>query len=173
MTEILELLKVHGFGAESAKRTYQRFYAWLNESLIEGDVTDHLRALEKSDHDELVVVRGIDVALICPHHLLPVEMVIKIGYVPNGQVLGLSKFARIARDLSRPIKQEEYSDELAKTLYRGIGAHAVFVEVVGRHSCMRHRGIYASNCETITRSKHFTQGLGKNIDKWESQFLRV
>jgi len=93
-------------------------------------------------HDSLIVLRGHIVHGVCPHHLMPVEMRVSVGYIPNKSVLGLSKLARVAEDpLTGPIMQETYCDRVADLLLDRTDAKGVGVVVAGRHGCMRHRGV--------------------------------
>jgi len=90
----------------------------------------------------MLVTKPINVWTFCPHHILPCNFKVHIGYLPDGQVLGLSKFARIAVTLGKcPIMQEEYSRELADILWKRLASKGLGVYVVGRHGCMGCRGI--------------------------------
>lgn len=103
------------------------------------------KAFEKVfDHpyDEMLTVKPIDIWTLCPHHLLPCHFSVTIGYVPDGKVLGLSKFARVADILSRrPIMQEAYSTELADLFMERLKPKGVAIYVVGIHGCMTARGV--------------------------------
>jgi GTP cyclohydrolase I len=93
-------------------------------------------------YDEMLVTSPISVWTLCPHHLLPCEFHVIIGYVPSKYVLGLSKFVRIAEVVGRrPIMQEQYSRELASILYERLKPKGVAVFVVGNHGCMMARGV--------------------------------
>ena len=101
-------------------------------------------------HDSMVILRGHTVHGVCPHHLVPVEMRVYIGYIPSDSVLGLSKLARVAEQpLTGPILQEVYTDTVADLLTEHTRAKGVGVVVVGVHGCMRHRGIKSTG-EVIT-----------------------
>ena len=176
MSEIVELLVAHKvMSREEALKTFNRMYGWLNEAIIPAStekIMKHFEAMEESGYDEVVTIRNIAVSIICPHHLMPVELIVDIGYVPCGRVLGLSKFARIARDLSCAIKQEDYTSLLAHSLLDGIKCRIVMVSAVGKHSCMRSRGIYAADCETVTRKVAVRlKTREEHITKAEKQFF--
>lgn len=104
-----------------------------------------LRAHEASfpcTYDEMIVLRSHHVHTMCPHHLLPVELIVSVGYVPSKSMLGLSKLARVAESvLTRPMLQEEYTDLVAFTLHQLCEPKGIGVHVVGHHGCMRHRGV--------------------------------
>lgn len=95
-----------------------------------------------STYAGMITLRGHDVFTICPHHLLPVKMTVTVGYIPSKKMLGLSKLARVAESvLTKPMKQEEYTDQVAFALYQLCDPKGVGVYVVGKHACMQHRGV--------------------------------
>jgi GTP cyclohydrolase I len=91
----------------------------------------------------MIVLRHHLVHTVCPHHLLPVEMEVSVGYIPGAKTIGLSKLARIAESvLTKPMKQEEFTDMVAYRLHQIADPKGSGVYVVGRHGCMRHRGVH-------------------------------
>ena len=118
---------------------YQEF-CW-SPSKIEAEIAKQLHTFEDG-YDEMLVTSPITAFTLCPHHLLPVELKVRIGYVPSGRVLGLSKFVRLAEVMGkRPIMQEQYSSELADLLMERLKAKGVGVYVSGVHGCMVARGV--------------------------------
>lgn len=102
--------------------------------------------------DQLVIVRGIRVWSLCEHHLLPFWCDITIGYVPAGQVLGLSKFARIAHAAAHRLQlQERLVKQIAEQVESLTGSPHVAVMGSGEHLCMTMRGI-RSPARMITHS---------------------
>jgi len=96
----------------------------------------------QDSYDEMLVSGPTEVWTLCPHHLLPCKFKVYAGYIPKGEVLGLSKFSRVADILARrPIIQEQYSRELANTLWTRLQPKGVGVFVIGEHGCMRARGV--------------------------------
>jgi len=123
---------------------------WPSGRILEG-VGKCLEAVFKDCYDEMLVVKGIEVWTLCPHHLLPCEFTVSVGYIPNGKVLGLSKFARVAVLLGkRPVMQEMYTRELAEVLWSTLGPEGVGVYVIGRHGCMGCRGVKQSQSSVAT-----------------------
>jgi len=117
---------------------------WPREKIME-EVNKCLKAVFKDPYDEMLVTKPIDVWTFCPHHILPCNFKVHIGYIPQGGVLGLSKFARIAVALGRcPIMQEQYSRELADILESRLSPEGLGVYVVGRHGCIGCRGVNQS-----------------------------
>lgn len=114
---------------------------WSREAVME-DIERSLEAVFDDPYDEMLVCRGISVWTFCPHHILPCHFKVHIGYVPNGRVLGLSKFARIAVSCGKmPIMQEQYTRELADVLWSRLRPDGLGIYVVGKHGCMGCRGI--------------------------------
>jgi len=127
--------------------TGERLVRALNEfcwtsSVIDSEIQKALKAEFDYDVDEMLVEGPIDVWTLCPHHLLPCHFTVYVGYIPTGQVLGLSKFARISVALGkRPVIQEMYTKELADIIDNALKPKGVGVFVVGQHGCMQSRGI--------------------------------
>lgn len=106
-----------------------------------------------STYDQMIVERNIDTIGLCPHHFLPVKMIIHIGYIPNGDgtVIGISKLARLARLLSaRPVLQEQLPEDIANEMERHLQPLGVGVLVVGQHGCMQCRGVYTPGVDVVT-----------------------
>jgi GTP cyclohydrolase I len=100
-------------------------------------------AFPSEGHNDMIVASGITVFSMCPHHLLPVEYKIAVGYVPNknGKVLGLSKLVRLVEALAkRPVLQETLAQDIIKAL-ETIHPEGAGVSINGRHLCMRMRGV--------------------------------
>lgn len=138
-----------GNTAERLQRMYEEF-CW-EPSFIQEELDKQFRLFEQN-YDEMLVTNPIEVWVLCPHHLLPCELKVIIGYIPlPGKVLGLSKFSRIASIMGRrPIMQEQYTIELASELERRLTPKGVAVYVNGRHGCMVSRGVRQSGWVTTS-----------------------
>ena len=103
------------------------------------------------EYNELIVVRGIPVYSHCEHHLAPFFGTATIGYVPNGRIVGLSKFTRLVDCFAKRLQvQERLTRQVADTIMDHLQPIAVGVVVRCRHLCMESRGIRAIGEETIT-----------------------
>jgi GTP cyclohydrolase I len=92
-------------------------------------------------HDEMVILRHHKTWGMCPHHLLPVEYTVSVGYLPRGRVIGLSKLARIVdKALDGPLLQEALAPRVVTQLM-AIGSEGAGCVVIGKHGCMQVRGI--------------------------------
>ena len=91
----------------------------------------------------------------CPHHLETVEMDISMAYIPNGKLLGVSKFSRVADYFSKGMMvQEEICEAIADSLMEALNPLGVAVFIQGRHMCIRSRGVKSYNsdmCTTVVR----------------------
>ena len=104
-------------------------------------------------HDEMVLVRDIEVYATCEHHLLPFFGVTHVGYIPNekGQLTGLSKLARLV-DLyaRRPQVQERMTSQIADGLMSVLEPSGVIVVIEAEHLCMAMRGVRKPGAKTVT-----------------------
>ena len=108
-------------------------------------------AVFSSANRELVLVQNIEFYSLCEHHMLPFHGVAHIGYLPDGQVLGLSKFARIVDMFARRLQiQENLSEQIAQTIMDVTGCRGVAVVMDASHMCMMMRGV--SKQHSTTRS---------------------
>ncbi len=101
--------------------------------------------------DQLVAVTGIKAWSLCAHHLLPFSATVDVGYIADGKVLGLSKFARLAHLAAhRPTSQEALVETLANLITEATGARDVAVKASGTHLCMTMRGVAEQDASMTT-----------------------
>jgi GTP cyclohydrolase I len=114
---------------------------------------DVLTTVFDADHDEIVLVRDIEMYSMCEHHLVPFFGKANIGYIPNekGEITGLSKLARLV-DLyaRRPQVQERMTCEIADALVRILEPRGVIVVIEAEHLCMSMRGVRKPGASTVT-----------------------
>ncbi len=129
-------------------RSYGEVFAGLR-----ADPAELLATTFDIDHDELVIVRDIEMYSTCEHHLVPFHGVAHVGYVPgtSGKVTGLSKIARLV-DLfaRRPQVQERLTTQIADALVDHLDVAGVIVVVEAEHLCMSMRGVRKPGAKTIT-----------------------
>lgn len=126
-------------------RRIAKMYEELFAGLLDDDLNEleeHLTKTFPSTYHGIVAIKNIVVWGTCPHHFLPVEYVVDVGYVPDKAVLGLSKLPRVVQVLSRrPVLQEQFTDDIVIYLEKALAPSGVIVQVKGRHHCMIVRGI--------------------------------
>ena len=104
-------------------------------------------------HDEMVLVRDIELWSMCEHHLVPFTGVAHVGYIPaeNGKITGLSKLARLVDVYAkRPQVQERLTTQVADALVDILDARGVIVVIEAEHLCMTMRGVRKAGARTIT-----------------------
>ena len=138
-------------GLQETPRRVAEMYAELTAGMRE-DPQQHVLPLPGDKHDEMVIVKDINIASICEHHLAPFVGRCHIAYIPRGgRIVGLSKLARLAEVFARRLQvQERLTSEIANTLYEGLKPLGVMVVIEAEHTCMTLRGVKKPGAMTIT-----------------------
>ena len=129
-------------------RAYAELFAGLRQ-----DAAKVLATTFSIDHEEMIIVRDIELFSTCEHHLLPFHGVAHVGYIPNesGVVTGLSKLARLVEVFARrPQVQERITTQIADALVEHLQARGVIVVIEAEHLCMTMRGVRKPGARTIT-----------------------
>ena len=131
---------------------------------------DVLNVVYQSEMDDLIVLKNIPFESHCEHHMVPIIGHVCVGYVPNGQIIGASKMARIVDIFAHRLQlQERFTMEIATTLYNSLGCKGVGVYVEGEHFCISRRGVKKQGVKFVTR--YFT-GCLKNDLQLRQEFLQ-
>lgn len=108
-------------------------------------------AMFAEKYDEMVIVKDIEVYSLCEHHMLPFFGKCHIAYIPNGHVVGLSKFPRMVDAFSRRLQvQERLTDQIRDCLDETLNPQGVAVCIEAQHLCMQMRGVQKQNSITTT-----------------------
>ncbi len=129
-------------------RSYAEQFAGLRQ-----DPKDVLTTIFDAGHDELVIVRDIEVYSTCEHHMAPFYGVAHVGYIPNakGEITGLSKIARLVDVFAkRPQVQERMTSQIADAMMEILLPRGVIVVVECAHLCMSMRGVRKPSARTVT-----------------------
>ncbi|WP_435866383.1 GTP cyclohydrolase I FolE [Streptosporangium sandarakinum] len=149
-------------------RAYAEQFAGLRQT-----PEDVLTTVFDVDHDEMVLVRDIEVYSTCEHHLVPFHGVAHVGYIPNqkGQVTGLSKLARLVDVYARrPQVQERMTSQIADALMRVLEPRGVIVVIECEHLCMTMRGVRKPGAKTITSA---VRGDFRNSEKTRAEAMSL
>ena len=129
-------------------RTYAEMFAGLHAS-----ADDVLSPQFELSHDEMVLVKDIEVWSMCEHHLVPFTGSAHVGYIPgtDGRITGLSKLVRLVDVFARrPQVQERLTTQVADSLMRLLEPRGVLVVVEAEHLCMTMRGVRKPGAKTVT-----------------------
>jgi len=135
------------------------------------DPKDHIKYFP-STSNEMVIVKNLQVFSMCEHHMLPFVGVCHVGYIPNGTVLGLSKFSRILNCFARRLQiQEQLTHDMGKFLTLNIPNNmGVSVVIEAQHMCMRMRGCNEQESTAITS---YVSGFFKEYSETKSEFMSM
>lgn len=128
-------------------------------------------ALFDAEGSEMVVVKGIEFYSMCEHHMLPFFGKAHIAYIPDKQILGLSKFARVVDVFARRMQvQERMTLQIADALEEALSPHGIAVVTEASHLCMMMRGVEKQGSTTRTSAM---RGLFKNDARTRQEFLEA
>ena len=128
-------------------------------------------ALYEQSHQNMVLVKDIEVYSLCEHHLLPFFGKAHIAYIPDGHILGLSKLARLVEVYARRFQvQERMTEQIAQAVWETTKPQGVAVVVEAYHLCMMMRGVQKQNSKTITSAM---RGAFLEDQRTRDEFLRL
>lgn len=149
---------------ETALRWLTRGYALSVEEVV-GD------AVFEETHEEMILVRDIEVYSLCEHHLLPFFGRAHVAYVPDGRVVGLSKIPRLVEVFARRLQlQERLTDQVADAVMQVLAPQGVGVVVEAAHLCMMMRGVEKQNSRAVTSA---VRGIFRTDSKTRDEFIRL
>ena len=145
--------------------------AWLTRGYAE-DVEDVVGdAVFEERHENMVMVRDIEMYSLCEHHLLPFFGKVHVAYIPDGHIVGLSKIPRLVEVYARRLQvQERLTEQVAEALTRVLQPRGVGVVIEAAHLCMMMRGVEKQTSSTITSA---LRGVFRDDHKTRDEFLRL
>jgi GTP cyclohydrolase I len=159
---------------EGLQRTPERVaksLAWLTSgyAMEVGDVVGE--GVFAEAHDNMVMVRDIEMYSLCEHHLLPFFGKVHVAYVPDGKIIGLSKLPRIVEVFARRLQvQERLTQQIADAVCEVLRPRGVGVVIEASHLCMMMRGVEKQNSSTITSA---LRGVFRDDLRTREEFLRL
>ena len=128
-------------------------------------------ALFDEEHENMVMVRDIELYSLCEHHMLPFFGKAHVAYIPNKRIVGLSKLPRIVDMFARRLQvQERLTEQVAKAIEEVLEPRGVGVVIEAFHMCMMMRGVEKQNSRTITSA---LRGVFRDDGKTRDEFLRL
>jgi GTP cyclohydrolase IA len=134
---------------------------------------DVLTTVFDADHDELILVRDIELYSTCEHHLVPFFGFAHVGYIPNekGQITGLSKLARLVDVYAhRPQVQERMTSQIADALMAVLEPRGALVVIEAEHLCMSMRGVRKPGAKTVTSA---VRGILRDSDRTRAEAMSL
>ena len=128
-------------------------------------------AVFEEKHENMILVRDIEIYSLCEHHMLPFFGRAHVAYLPDGRIVGLSKIPRVVEVFARRLQvQERLTDQVADALCRVLKPLGVGVVIEAYHLCMMMRGVEKQNSKTITSA---LRGTFRNDGMTRDEFLRL
>ena len=148
--------------------------ARMYEELAAGytdDAAKHLAKRFHVDNNDMVVEKDIHFYSFCEHHMLPFYGTAAIAYIPDGEVVGLSKMARTVEVYAKRFQlQERLSAQIADAFMQELNPKGVMVLIEAEHMCMTMRGIKKPGTKTVTA---VTRGVFDNNEELHNRFFRM
>ena len=145
--------------------------AWLTRG-YDLDVEDVVgEGVFDEGHENMILVRDIELYSLCEHHMLPFFGKAHIAYIPDGRIVGLSKLPRIVDMFARRLQvQERLTEQIARAVEDVLHPRGVGVVIEAYHLCMMMRGVEKQNSKTITSA---LRGTFRSDGKTRDEFLRL
>ncbi|OOC56593.1 MULTISPECIES: GTP cyclohydrolase I FolE [Nocardiopsis] len=153
---------------ERVARAYEEQFAGLGQK--PGDV---LTTVFEADHEEMVLVKDIELYSTCEHHLVPFYGVAHVGYIPgaDGRITGLSKLARLVDVYARrPQVQERLTGQVSDAIMGHLQPRGVIVVIEAEHLCMTMRGVRKPGAKTVTSA---VRGIFRSSDRTRSEAMSL
>jgi len=131
---------------DKVAEAYQGFFAGIG-----ADPLAVLADTFEAEHNDVVILKDIELISICEHHLLPFTGVAHIAYLPTNRVVGLGRLPKLVEVLAlRPQLQENLTAQIADAIEAGLGTKGVVVVIEARHQCVASRGARQPEVQTVT-----------------------
>jgi GTP cyclohydrolase I len=158
------------FDKEERQNTPKRVARYFKE--LKSKQNFKFTTFQNPDYDQLIILKNIEFASICAHHLMPFVGRAHIGYIPKSKICGVSKLARaLDKFASRPQLQERLTQELTKFLDKELEPLGVMVVLEAQHECMRCRGVKKQSSVMVTSA---LKGVFRHNDyKAKDEFLKL
>lgn len=155
---------------ENTPERIELFYKEIFSGLLL-DPYDFLKRTFPIQNNDLIIEKNISFYSMCEHHFLPFFGKISIGYIPNNRIVGFGDIIKVIEAYcKRPQLQERLCEEIAETIYRGLGCQGVYILMEAEHMCMTMRGVKSIGTKVITTS---SKGIFNTNDSLKTEFLTL
>lgn len=145
---------------------YQEILSGLHE-----DISDKITIYSEDKHQEMVVVKDITFHSMCEHHLLPFFGTVKVAYIPDSKILGISKIAKITEHFSKRLQlQERLTSQIADNIMDFVQPQGVMIIIEAEHLCLSMRGIKKPGTSIVTSA---VRGLFDSDSKTRNEALEL
>ena len=128
-------------------------------------------AMFAEDYSQMVLVKDIELYSLCEHHMLPFFGKAHVAYIPNGNIVGLSKIPRIVDVFARRLQvQERLTDEIKDCIQETLNARGVAIVIEAQHLCMQMRGVQKQHSSTTTSA---FSGIFISDEKTRAEFMNL
>ncbi len=158
-------------GLQRTPERVEKAYRWMTRG-YEMSVADVVAGgVFEESHENMILVRDIELYSMCEHHLLPFFGRAHVAYLPKGRIIGLSKLPRIVEIFARRLQvQERLTDQVADAVMEVLEPSGVGVVIEASHLCMMMRGVEKQNSTTVTSA---LRGVFKDDARTREEFLRL
>ena len=161
---------IHREGLVEPPDRIARMYEELTAGYTD-DAAVHLKKRFHVDNNDMVMEKDIHFYSFCEHHMLPFYGTAAVAYIPDGEVVGLSKIARTLEVFAKRFQlQERLTAQIADVFMEELKPHGVMVLIEAEHMCMTMRGIKKPGTKTVTV---VTRGVFNEDEKLQNQFYRM
>ena len=128
-------------------------------------------AMFKEEYRQMVIVKDIELYSMCEHHMLPFFGKAHVAYIPNGQIVGLSKIPRVVDAYARRLQvQERLTNQVADALMEALNPLGLGVVMEASHLCMMMRGVQKQNSHTVTSAM---RGTFRSVPRTRAEFMEL
>ena len=161
---------IHREGLVETPDRIARMYEELAAGYTD-DAAVHLKKRFHVDNNDMVMEKDLPFYSFCEHHMLPFYGTAAVAYIPDGEVVGLSKIARTLEVFAKRFQlQERLTAQIADVFMKELKPHGVMVLIQAEHMCMTMRGIKKPGTKTVTV---VTRGVFNDDEKLQNQFYRM
>lgn len=156
---------------DTPKRVVKAFEEWFSGYDADAETILARTFEDVEGYDDIVLLKGVRLESYCEHHMAPIIGVAHVAYAPSGQVVGISKLARLIDAYAKRLQvQEKLTAQIAAALEAHLQPRGVAVLISAEHQCMSTRGVHKHGVDTVTT--RFT-GVFRDDPKLEERFLRL